>query len=133
MKVEQRKNMARNIKQSRYEVNSEKHTNSKECIQLIPVQIRIISVSSEKLMKYQTNLIRFSILYVETGHLISLYANQVFLVMFIQFMVPGPNRFRQSGTCSVKINKIVGKNGKNALGRRVEGFNLKEGRLQEAK
>lgn len=125
--------MARNIKQSRYEVNSEKHTNSKECTQLIPVQIRVVSISSEKLMEYQTNLIRFSILHVETDHLISLYTNQVFSIMFIQFKDPVPNTFRQPGTRSVKINKIVEKNGKNALGRMVEGFILREGRFHEAK
>ena len=37
MKMEQRKTI--NIKQSRFEMNSETYTNSKECIQLTPVQL----------------------------------------------------------------------------------------------
>lgn len=62
-KVEQSKTMARNIKQSRYEVNSEKYTNSKACMQLIPVQLRTIGIMSvtyrpEKRMWYQIKVIK---------------------------------------------------------------------------
>ena len=53
------------------------------------------------------NQSRFSILCVDTDHLILLYTDQVFPIRFIQFMVPGPKRFRQSETCSVKTKKIV--------------------------
>lgn len=46
---------------------------------------------------------------METDHLISRYTNRAFPITFIQFLVPDPNKFRQSGTCSVKINKVVKK------------------------
>lgn len=44
---------------------------------------------------------------METDHLILPYTNQVLSMIFIQFMVPWPKRFRQSGKPSVKINKMV--------------------------
>lgn len=57
MKMEQRKTI--NIKQSRFAMNSETDTNSKECMQLIPVQLsrRCIhgaAQSPEKLRQHRT-------------------------------------------------------------------------------
>lgn len=58
---------------------------------------------------------------METDNLILLYTNQVFPTRFIQFMVPGPKRFREQVQLRQRNSRVGGNLGNNALGRTVKG------------
>lgn len=58
---------------------------------------------------------------METDNLILLYTNQVFPTRFIQFMVPGPKRFREQVQLRLRNSGVGGNLGNNALGRTVKG------------
>lgn len=71
---------------------------------------------------------------METDNLILLYTNQVFPTRFIQFMVPGPKRFREQVQLRQRNSRVGGileiMPWEERL-KELNGFNLKEGRFYE--